>query len=82
MHGGEGYERFKALELTNDESTLRPWTSIRYVEMIAILLWGELGARFVLNEVAEDRCLALEFAGLVAWLHPVEDGIFLVLLRQ
>jgi hypothetical protein len=47
--------------------------------MVAIFFSGEFGVGFVLDPISEDGLLALEFAGFVVGLDPIEDGIFLIL---
>jgi len=49
--------------------------------MVSPLLSRELGTSVFRNPVAEGTGLALEFAGFVVWMHPVEDIVFFVLER-
>lgn len=49
--------------------------------MIAVFLGRKFGAWIFRDEGSEDGLLALEFAGLVFGVHPIED-IFLVLMQE
>jgi hypothetical protein len=47
--------------------------------MVSVFLGGKFGIGLILDLVAEYRLLALELAGFIAWFHPVEDGVLLIL---
>lgn len=57
--------------LQNLPRLLTPWARIRDVKMVSALFGWELGARLILNEIAEDRLLSLEFSRFVAGVDPV-----------
>jgi hypothetical protein len=50
-----------------------PWTRIRHIKMVSILLRGKLRARLSGDPVTKRGLAALELAGLVVGIHPVGD---------
>lgn len=52
---------------------LTPWTSVGDVEMISVLLRRELSSRLAGDPIPKRRLSALEFAGLIIWIHPGSD---------
>lgn len=50
-----------------------PWTSIRDVEMISVFLRRELSSGLAGDPIPKRRLSALEFSGLVIWIHPGSD---------
>ena len=77
VHTREADDVFEALELSHDQSAVRPRTSIADVEMVSSLLGWELRIWLVGDEVTECGLLAFELAG--ALVGPVQD--VLVFLR-
>jgi hypothetical protein len=74
MHAREGDDVFEALELAHDERAVCPGAGVRDVEVVASCFGWELAA--FLDEVAELRLAALEFAGFVVGRYPVGDLFF------
>lgn len=83
MHTRHTNDVLQPLQLPHNQRPVCPGARIGNIEMIPVLLSGELGTGLVGDEGAEDALLALELARLVAGFHPVEDvGVFLVLEEE
>lgn len=55
-----------------------PWTCVRNIEVVSVLFGWELCSRLPRNETSEDGLLALELAGFIFRVYPMENT-FLVL---
>lgn len=55
-----------------------PWTCVRNIEVVSVLFGWELCSWLLRNEISEDGLLALELAGFIFRIYPMENT-FLVL---
>ena len=74
MHARIGNDILEALELADDQGSVRPRAGVRDVEVVAAGFWREFAA--FLNKIPELRLPSFEFAGFVAECNPVCDLFF------
>lgn len=73
MDRSEWDDVLESFELADDESTVRPWTGVRDVELVPAFFGWVLSSWFGGDEVPERGGLSFEVA---FWGGPVKDALF------